>query len=65
LNLGDAQTVATSEAEPLSLSSYDPTACPADASQDTSATVVVKAPALLPLLFDLTVTGKASMPCGG
>ena len=62
----DAKAVASDAAAPLTLdgtSTY--TACPVGAIQTTAATVTISASALLPLLFHVTVTGKASMPCGG
>jgi hypothetical protein len=63
----DAESVAADSAAPLTLISGDSVlqSCPAGATEATAASVTIKADALLPLLFHVTLTGKASMPCGG
>ncbi|TAM88280.1 MAG: pilus assembly protein [Jatrophihabitans sp.] len=62
----NATATATNAASPLSITTTI-TTCPANATQGTQATVTLKAPSLLSNLwpFTVTVTGSASMPCGG
>lgn len=62
----NATTTATNAASPLSISSTSITTCASGATQGSQATVTIKAPSLLSsLFFTVTVTGSASMPCGG
>ena len=64
--LAHAEATATSAASPLSITfSPSPVVCTAGATQGASATVTIRATTLLPLLLSVTVTGTASMPCGG
>lgn len=64
----DASKVAASQASPLTLLANPTiTPCASGATQTSSATVTIKATSLLsfPLFGNFTVTGTASMPCGG
>jgi len=42
-----------------------PTTCPAGSTQSSAATVTISYKVTIALLFPLTITGNASMPCGG
>lgn len=63
--ISSAKATASSQASPLSISYKTVTPCASGATQGTSATVTIQATTLLPLFVAVTVTGTASMPCGG
>lgn len=62
---GTTGSTASNAASPLTLSSSSVTTCGAGATQSSQATVTLQASTLLPIFFSATVTGSASMPCGG
>lgn len=63
----NAKSTAASQASPLSITYKTVTPCTAGATQGSSATMTIQATSLLsfPLFGNFTVTGTASMPCGG
>ena len=63
--ISNAKSTAASAASPLSITSYSYTTCVSGSNQSTSATMTIKATTLLPLFVNVTITGTASMPCGG